>query len=145
MTKRVLLRIKGTQFTQGIAEDKAEDIEVICPGEYYYRNNTHYIRYEEVMDGEPEPVKSMIKLRDGECIVTKKGICQTQMVFENGKKSLTDYVTPFGNIMIGLDTTALMVEETEDIIRIFIKYGLEANYQFMSECTMEIEIEAKGQ
>ena len=142
MTKEVLLHIKGMQFSQEVSEEKAENIETICPGEYFFRNNAHYILYEEVMEGETEPIKSMIKIKDGECIVTKKGAYQVQMAFEAGKKTLTDYNTPFGNIMIGLDTTTLLLEETENQINILIKYGLEANYQYVADCTISIEVDA---
>ena len=142
MTKDVLLHIKGMQFSQEVSEEEVENIETICPGEYFFRNNAHYILYEEVLEGETEPIKSMVKIKDGECIVTKKGAYQVQLAFEAGKKTLTDYNTPFGNIMIGLDTTTLLVEETENQINILIKYGLEANYQYVADCTISIEVDA---
>ena len=142
MTKDVLLHIKGMQFSQEVSEEEVENIETICPGEYFFRNNAHYILYEEVLEGETETIKSMVKIKDGECIVTKKGAYQVQLAFEAGKKTLTDYNTPFGNIMIGLDTTTLLVEETENQINILIKYGLEANYQYVADCTISIEVDA---
>lgn len=142
MTKEVLLHIKGMQFVQETETEEADNIETICPGEYYYRNHAHYILYEEMIEGESTPVKTMIKIRDEECMVTKKGIYQVQMVFEKGKKTLTDYSTPFGNIMIGLDTNELVIKEAENHISLLIKYGLEANYQFVADCTIEIEVQA---
>ena len=47
MTKDVLLSIKGLQ----IGENEQNDtIEVISPGDYYFRNGKHFFMYEEVMD-----------------------------------------------------------------------------------------------
>ena len=48
MTKDVLLSIKGLQ----IGENEQNDtIEVISPGDYYFRNGKHFFMYEEVMEG----------------------------------------------------------------------------------------------
>ena len=45
MTKDVLLSIKGLQ----IGENEQNDtIEVISPGDYYFRNGKHFFMYEEV-------------------------------------------------------------------------------------------------
>ena len=49
MTKDVLLSIKGLQ----IGENEQNDtIEVISPGDYYFRNGKHFFMYEEVMEGQ---------------------------------------------------------------------------------------------
>ena len=50
MTKEVLVSISGLQFE--LDEKETEAIEVICPGEYYFRNGKHYIIYEELIEEE---------------------------------------------------------------------------------------------
>ena len=40
MTKEVMISIRGIQFDNG---QDGEKIESIQKGEYYYKNNTHYI------------------------------------------------------------------------------------------------------
>ena len=72
--------------------------------------------------------------------MTRKGPVNVQMVFTEGKKTMTDYMTPFGNILLGLDTSQMEIEETEDKMKIHIKYVLEANYQYVSDCQIHIEI-----
>ena len=58
MTKDVLLSIKGLQ----IGENEQNDtIEVISPGDYYFRNGKHFFMYEEVMEGQKESTRNMIK------------------------------------------------------------------------------------
>ena len=71
MTKEVLVSVRGLQFvdsevSQAASDEELDQIETICPGEYYYRNNAHYILYEENMEEVDEPVSNMIKLRDKE-------------------------------------------------------------------------------
>ncbi|MDE5823272.1 MAG: DUF1934 domain-containing protein, partial [Lachnospiraceae bacterium] len=95
MTKDVLVSIKGLQYADNDVRASADDeeidnIETICFGEYYYRNDGHFILYEELADGFPEPIKNIIKLRDKEFTISKKGPLNVQMVFSEGKKTLTD-------------------------------------------------------
>ena len=48
MTKDVIIRICGLQAGP---ETDGEPIEMIVTGEYFYKNNKHYILYEEVVEG----------------------------------------------------------------------------------------------
>lgn len=143
------MSIRGLQFADSdvravSSDEELDSIETICPGEYYFRNNGHFILYEELIADYSEPVKNVIKLRDKEFIITKKGPVNVQMVFSEGKKTMTDYHTPYVNIMVALDTKKVDVEESGDELKITIAYELEANYQFLSECTITIHITAKG-
>ncbi len=149
MTKDVLVSIQGLQFASSSVQEEASDeeldkIETICPGEYFYRNSAHFVLYEEILDDMNEPVKNMIKVRNSEFVLTKKGPLNVQMVFSEGKKTMTDYVTPFGNIMIALDTKKIDIQEKENTINIHISYGLEANYQFIADCDISMEIRSRA-
>ena len=87
MTKDVLLSIKGLQ----IGENEQNDtIEVISPGDYYFRNGKHFFMYEEVMEGQKESTRNMIKVRDNYMELTKKGAVNVHMIFEKNKKNTTD-------------------------------------------------------
>ena len=144
MTKEVLITIQGLQFDAEAQNDEELDkIESIYPGEYYVRNGSHFILYDELMEGENAPIKNVIKLREKEFTLTKKGIINTQMVFTESKKNMTSYVTPFGNIMIALDTEKIIVEETEEELKIHIDYGLEANYQYIADCHITVMVSAR--
>ncbi|MBQ2117139.1 MAG: DUF1934 domain-containing protein [Lachnospiraceae bacterium] len=149
MTKDVLVSVRGLQFADNDVKESASDeelekIETICPGQYYLKNGAHYILYEEIVEGYNENIKNMIKVRDKEFILTKKGPISVQMSFNEGKKTMTDYITPFGNILIAIDTKKIEIEEKEDRLHIFIKYGLEANYQFLSDCEIDITVQSKN-
>ncbi len=144
MTKEVLITIRGLHFdTEASDKEGADEIENMYPGEYFYRSGAHYILYDEMMEGEETPIKNMIKLREKEFTLTKKGSVNVQMVFEEGKKTMTSYATPFGNIMMALDTTKLMTEEESDVIRVHIEYGLEANYQHIADSQITVTIAAR--
>ena len=43
MKKDVLIRVRGLQMMD--TEDEQEPIEIVVPGQYYYRNGSHYLRW----------------------------------------------------------------------------------------------------
>ena len=88
MTKDVLVSIRGLQFADvdvraSASDEELDAIETICPGEYYYKNDGHFILYEELVDGFEGPVKNLLKLRDREFMISKKGPVNVQMVFSD--------------------------------------------------------------
>ncbi len=145
MNKDVLVGIRGLQFAEtdikeASTDEDLEKIETICPGEYYFRNNAHFILYEERFEGFDEPVKNVLKLREKEFSLLKKGMINVHMVFSEGKKTLTEYATPFGTILLALDTYSIGIEQVDDHLDISICYGMEANYQFIADCNISIKI-----
>ena len=48
MNKDVLIHVRGLQM-MNVGDDQ-EPIEIIVPGQYYFRNGSHYLRYEEILD-----------------------------------------------------------------------------------------------
>ena len=111
MTKDVLIAIKGMQF-EG-AEDP-EEIEVIQRGQYYERNGSHYLMYEEPVEGTTEVIKNRIKFKENEVQVAKKGAVNTTLTFTRNEKNMTNYATPFGNLVVGIDTQRIALELEED-------------------------------
>ncbi len=141
MTKDVMISIRGLQFMENVAGD---DVETVQQGEYYFKNGNHYLLFDEYMEGFREPAKNVMRFREKELSLTKRGLLNVQMFFDEGKKSLSQYRTPFGGIMIGLDTGRVEVIEKEDGIRLEVDYALEANYQYVADCRIVVEATEKG-
>lgn len=140
MTKDVLVAISGLQISQ---ETEAEPIEVITPGDYYKKNDKHYIIYDEVVEGFDGVTKNIIKLHENCVDITKKGVSNVHMVFEKNKKSLTCYDTPYGSLMIGIRAKDISIQEKEDDISVKVKYALELNYEHMADCSIHMKIKSK--
>ena len=138
MEKEVLIALKGLQFA--LDEEGANALETITPAEYYKRNDSHYVIFEELMEGFTDTTKNVIKFRDSQLEVTKKGLVNVHMVFEENRKNMTSYPTPFGNILIGIDTDEVEIREEEDRIQVNVAYTLEANYEHMADCKIEMSI-----
>ena len=59
MDKEVLIHVRGLQTMD--ADGEQEPLEIVVPGQYYFRNGSHYLRYEEVMEDFAEPTVNYIK------------------------------------------------------------------------------------
>ena len=44
------------------ADGEQEPLEIVVPGQYYFRNGSHYLRYEEIMEDFAEPTVNYIKI-----------------------------------------------------------------------------------
>lgn len=116
---------------------------MIAPGEYYYRNGRHYVKYEEVIEGFSGTNENLVKIEPTKLEVTKKGLTNVHMVFEENKKTLSCYTTPFGNLMIGIEGGPITIEEEENRIHVRAGYSLDINYERVADCVIQMNIQAK--
>ncbi len=138
MTKDILVSISGLQYD--IDED--EPVEIVTVGNYYYQNNKHYIIYDEVIKDIEGITKNTIKINSKKIDILKKGVNNVHMEFEQGKKNMTYYNTPYGDLLISVNTTQIELIELENYINVKVNYGLEVNYTYVSDCSIEINIKA---
>lgn len=140
MTNDILLTIKGMQFT---GETEEEQLEVVTSGRYFAKDGKHYIKYDEVMEG--TVVSNLVKINDNGMEVTKRGkMTNVHMVFEENKKNMTYYDTPFGNLLIGIAATSINVNTQQDQINVQVDYALEINYEYLVDCTIQMNIISKN-
>lgn len=137
MTKDVLVTIRGLQFT---SDANAEATEVITAGEYHFKNEKHYLIYEEAFEGTQEVGRNIIKIKQDYMELTRKGVNSVHMVFEKHKKNVTYYYTPFGSLLIGIDAHKVEIEELEHKIHIDVEYDLEINYEHVADCHIDMDI-----
>lgn len=136
MKKEVLLSISGLQQDIGTNEP----IEFITPAEYYYRDEKHFITYEEFNEETGMSTKSMIKLSKDKAEVHRKGERNAGMVFEVGNPSVTAYSFPFGVLKLGINTTEINIRAEETMIESDVKYSLSIDGEFVSDCFVHIKI-----
>lgn len=141
MTKEVIITICGLQNGP---ETDGEPIEMIVAGEYFYKNNKHYILYDEVMEGEERVTKNRIKISNGQMELNKNGVVNVNMVFEENVKNITQYYTPYGSLTMGIDGKKVEIKESEHEIDISVEYGMEMNQEFVADCNISINIKSKG-
>mgnify|MGYP002237921444 FL=1 len=66
-----------------------------------------------------------------------------QMIFEENKKNLTYYATPFGNLQMGIAATKIDVKEQEKSLDISIDYALEINAEHAADCRICVNVRQK--
>ena len=146
MTKDVLVSISGMHM--GILadqEDEDEEIEVVTPASYYCRNGKHYIIYDEVVEGMAGTIKNKIKITgDSVLEIMKSGLSNTHMVFEKNRKNLTYYRTPYGQMLVGVNTRNMEVRVADDEIDVQVKYELDVNHEPFADCSIKMNIVSKG-
>lgn len=145
MTKDVLLSISGLHYdTAGITdEDENEPIEVITPAMYYYKNGKHYVIYDELVEGMPGTIKNKIRIaEDGKLEIMKSGLSHAHMIFEKDKINMTQYETPYGELLVGTHTKDMQVEVTEQNIDVHVKYALDVNSEMIADCNITMNIKA---
>ena len=143
MDKNVLIHIRGLQMME--PTDEQEPIELVVPGQYYFKNGSHYLRYEELMDEtSAEPTVNYIKISSKAVEVRKKGLVNVHMVFERGKKNTTYYSTPYGTVEMGIAATGVMIEESENGIDMKVDYALEMNEEYVADCYLTVSAQSKA-
>lgn len=138
MEKNVLVTVKGVQ------QDDAGEISrmgTAVPGEYYYRNGSHYIFYTETAEDSGEGIQTVLKLKEGQLELTRKGAVNSRMIFEQGRRHVTDYATPFGSLRLETATSRILCMEEEHRLQIRAEYGLWAEEVKVSSNRLTITIE----
>ena len=145
MTKEVVVRVRGIQFVIGgdQRQEEAEPVEVFSMGEYYFRNGTHYIKYDEMMEGFTEKTQNLIKIRDHSVELRKKGLTNVHMVFEEQKKNISYYQTSFGTMEMGIAATRVDMKQEEDEMNVHIEYALEVNESHVADCDIQIGVASR--
>ena len=128
MEKEVLIHVKGLHMMDTPEGD--EPIEIVVPGEYYFRNGSHTVNY--------------IKISSRGMEVRKKGQVNTHMVFEQGKRNMAFYTTPFGTLEMGISATNLELEESDGQIAMKVNYSLDLNQEHVADCCLDIQAQGKN-
>lgn len=145
MTNDVFLSMKGMQFGINQETGEGEEVEIITTAKYFKRNESGYLLYDEILEGIDTPVSNRVKYNNGVIEVTKKGAINVHMVFEEGKQNMTSYYTPYGNLMIGINTRKVQIIETDELIHLQADYALDVNYEFLADCQVCMDIRPKDQ
>ena len=140
MTKEVLINISGLQMDV----DPENPIEMVTTGAYYLKNGKHYILYDELSE-DNEITKNVLKIGPNSVELTRKGPQGSPMIFEEGKENLSYYDTPFGSLLMGVNTSNIDWMEEEEQMRLQVDYDLSVNSDHVSKCKIDVNIRPNGE
>ncbi len=133
MEKDVLISINGTQYGSGT---EPEPIEVITPGQYYYKNGSHYLMFDDVGDDLNEATSNIMKFRPAYLEVEKNGFADAKLMFEENKKTMSIYKTPFGTMEISVSATSIRLKQERESIELTVDYSIDINHSYMADCCL---------
>lgn len=137
MTEEVLLTISGLQGgVKAVAQTETE-------AQYFQRNGSHYLLYEETIEGFSQPFKSRIKLKDRMLELNRQGAVNIRMIFEAGKTHMTNYTTPYGELVLEISTRKVQVLEKDRELLVLVEYTMETEEGSLGDYRLEISIKEK--
>jgi uncharacterized beta-barrel protein YwiB (DUF1934 family) len=135
--KNVILKIKGIQMPGGKDEDV---IELITEGKFYDKDNAKYLVYEESQLSGMEGCTTTLKITHDKIEMKRFGKATSQLVFQKGKRHVTNYSTVYGNFRMEILTKKLDMEIDENFKgNISLEYQM--SLQGLSEGTNRLDIE----
>ena len=140
MTKDVMVTISGFHMN----EEEGDTIEMVHIGEYYERNGTHYILYEERLEGIAEPVKNRIKVREQRIELQKRGPVTVNMVFEKDKRQSSTYAIPYASLLMETCITSVEVCAGEDRMEAKASYELNVNGVRCASCDVRVLVQSRN-
>ena len=140
MEKDVLISIRGLQYLMDEESGEQEPVEVMTTGSYYKKNGHHFLIYDEATEGFDMMTHNMIKFTENALEVRKRGLIDVHMIFEEDKKNISFYHTPYGMINMGVAATKVRMKETPDQILLKAEYALDINDSYVGDCVIDIEV-----
>ena len=102
MTDNVIISIKGKQL---YAEGSPEEMELVTSGTLKHNGQGGYtVSYQETELTGLQGTTIRLHIDGGRVTLLREGNINSQMVFEEGRRHLSMYETPYGALSIGVNT-----------------------------------------
>lgn len=131
--------ITGIQYPAGEPEGITTVQEV--EAEFFCREDSYYLLYEEHPEGYPKPLKTRVKLKGGTLEIHRQGPGGSTMFFEGGKTYRTEYTTPYGVLLLDIVTSYVKTEKASSAgwPDVKIEYTLQNEGEDMARYHLSIE------
>jgi uncharacterized beta-barrel protein YwiB (DUF1934 family) len=136
MKKDVVINIRGTY---NFEDDEADVVELFTTGEFYRKNGSYYISYDESEATGFKGSKTTLKVEDQSCVtMSRKGAGRelTQLIVQSGVRHQCQYDVGFGDMMIGVSGRSISSTLDDRGGRLEFKYSLDINSLFASDNEM---------
>ncbi len=129
MKENYLISVCGRQAVN----DETGEVEVTALGSYMQRNGKRYISYKEYDEDTNKSQTSILKIEGDRCVtLIRGGVDGTRLILENGKRHLCQYATDFGQMMLGIFTSRVDNQLTDEGGRITVDYTLDLDANLSS-------------
>ena len=137
MKKRdYVITIKGLQSY----DDDNIDIQMMAEGDFSFEDGKYFIEYDETEATGMEGTSTTIELDDTYVSLTRSGTVETTLLFIEGRQTTSYYETPYGTMMMGINTEKVDASFTEEGGSVSVKYTMSMNNLFSGANTFEIQV-----
>jgi len=140
--KKVLISIKGTPVD---TVDEDEVFELLTDGEYVQKNGMYTFSYiGSSLTGEEGTITTFDVEKERVTLKRNDGI-NGDMIFTENQKQHFLYNTPFGSVMMGIDTHHIVNNMADDGGDLEIRYDIEVDNISVSQNLFEINVRSLPQ
>ena len=137
MEKDVIISIRGTQDYSGTDPDT---MELVTEGKLAVQDGALCLSYEESELTGMEGTTTVFQVEPEKVTLLRLGSVQSEMVFEEGRRHMSLYSTPYGNMEIGVQARRL--NSTLELTggRLEIDYDIEINHMLAGQSLFRIDV-----
>ena len=136
----VLLSIRGEQYFDGIDPDATE---LMTEGFMTLTEDGMVLSYEESELTGMEGTTTTFEVKGSRVTLTRSGAVNSQMVFEEGRQHTSLYETPFGELSVDIQTSALKHNLSERGGLMEIKYSIAVEHTVTGRNCFKIRVKRK--
>ena len=137
MEKTVVISVKGMQKYENVAPDV---VELVTEGKLSRAGSTYTITYEESEVTGMEGTVTTILVEGEQVTMMRLGEFSAQMVFQEGRRHLSMYNTPYGTMEIGVNTHHLLAEIDDQGGDIEVDYAIEVDHALAGRNIFKINV-----
>ena len=142
MEKEVIISIKGMQKYENAEPDT---IELVTGGRLERDGESFTLSYQESAVTGMDGTLTTFQIEPERVTLLRVGEYTSQMVFQEGRRHMSMYNTPYGAMTIGVNTRHLLSELTDRGGEIEIDYAIEIDHSVAGRNTFQINVkEAEG-
>ena len=137
MEKQVIISIKGLQDYEQTGKDR---IELVTQGSLRRDKGLLTLSYAESELTGLEGTTTTIQVEPERVTMLRTGQVNTQMVFQEGRRHLAMYNTPYGAMTVGINTRHLFTELGDEGGDIEIDYNIELDHAVAGRNIFKINV-----
>ena len=142
MEKEVVISIKGMQQYEGTFPDV---IELVTEGRLVRDGESYTLSYQESELTGLDGTLTTIQVDGEQVTLLRVGEFNSQLVFQEGRRHLSVYNTPYGAMSVGVHTRHLLAELSDQGGDIEVDYSIEVDHALAGRNIFRISVkEAPG-
>lgn len=137
MEKNVFISIKGMQKYENA---DADSVELVTEGRLVREGSSYTLTYQESEMTGLGGTLTTILVNGDQVTMMRAGEVNAQMVFQEGRRHLSMYNTPYGAMAVGVNTRHLLAEMDDHGGEIEVDYAIEIDHAIAGRNIFRIKV-----